>query len=203
MVSYPRKTKLIQQGSPVSGIFFIYSGKVKVYMEGRNGSEQIIRFAKDGHILGHRGYTGGKLYNISVSTLEDSVFCFFEKDFFLKLIAENHKLTYDLLFFYAEELRHTDDRLRKMAELSLKERVADAILMILNCFGTEGDTKTLAYTISRIDLAKLTGSVPDVISRQLADLAKSGIINLKGKKIEVPDLEKLKEAASYPEFQVK
>ena len=44
------------EGAPVNGLFFILKGKVKVFRTGINGREQIVRFAKEGEIIGHRGF---------------------------------------------------------------------------------------------------------------------------------------------------
>jgi len=48
--------QFIMEGAPVNGLFFILKGKVKVFRTGINGREQIVRFAKDGEIIGHRGF---------------------------------------------------------------------------------------------------------------------------------------------------
>lgn len=191
-----RKGYIFRQDEPVQGIFFILNGKVKVTSTGKQGREQIIRFAKAGDILGHRGFSSGeKIYRISAVALEDTIVCFIPTSAYLDLLHMNNELAYSMLFFYAEELGKMDAWLRKMVELTMKQKVADALLMVYEAFGTGQDGRTLAYQISRRDIANTAGSVPDVVSRLLAELARDGVLALQGKKIIVPDFDKLREAA--------
>ncbi|HVS94567.1 MAG TPA: cyclic nucleotide-binding domain-containing protein, partial [Mucilaginibacter sp.] len=43
---------LFKEGDPVTGVYFVYSGSVKVYKRWDEDKELIVRFAKDGAILG-------------------------------------------------------------------------------------------------------------------------------------------------------
>ena len=57
-----RKGKTIfKEGDPVEGIYFMYTGWVKIHKEWTHPKELILRFAGAGEIIGHRGTTeGGK-----------------------------------------------------------------------------------------------------------------------------------------------
>src|SRR6201986_5205988 len=61
---------LFKEGEPVTGEYFVYSGSVKVYKKWDEDKELIIRFAKGGAMLGHRGLGGNLVYPISASALE-------------------------------------------------------------------------------------------------------------------------------------
>src|ERR1700732_1107158 len=61
---------LFTEGEKVNGIFFIYSGSVKVHKQWINEKELILRFAKTGDIVGHRGLVGGDTYPIAATALE-------------------------------------------------------------------------------------------------------------------------------------
>ena len=52
---------LFKEGEVVTGIYFIYSGKFKVHKKWGDEKELIVRLAKDGDILGHRGL-GSDIY---------------------------------------------------------------------------------------------------------------------------------------------
>ena len=53
-----KSQQFIMEGTPAHGLFFTYKGKVKVAKTGADEREQIVRFAKDGDIIGHRGGFG-------------------------------------------------------------------------------------------------------------------------------------------------
>src|SRR5690349_15426469 len=68
-----RKGKpVFEEGEKVKGIFFIYSGSLKIHKQWVDGKELVLRFAKKGDIAGHRGLGGGDLYPVSATALEDS-----------------------------------------------------------------------------------------------------------------------------------
>ena len=58
-------------GQKVEGLYFIKSGKVKVTREAEKGQERIVRLARDGMILGHRGFDGNWHYPVSAVALTD------------------------------------------------------------------------------------------------------------------------------------
>ncbi|HVU83344.1 MAG TPA: cyclic nucleotide-binding domain-containing protein, partial [Puia sp.] len=80
---YYKKGELIfREGEEVKGIYFIYSGKVKVHKKWGEEKELIIRFAQKGDILGHRGL-GQQVgnYPISATALEPVQVCYIDLTF--------------------------------------------------------------------------------------------------------------------------
>lgn len=128
---------IIHQGHPVFGIYFICKGKVKVYKRGPRNKEQIIRLAKTGDILGHRGYGGELVYPIGARALEDSYIAFFENDLFIKISKNNALFSYNLMMFYADELKKSEMKVRNMGLMNFKEKVVDALLYIFSVYGTK------------------------------------------------------------------
>ncbi len=63
-----KNQQFILEGAPLNGLFFIYTGMVKVTKTSINGREEIVRFATDGNIVGHRGFGTGNRYRISASS---------------------------------------------------------------------------------------------------------------------------------------
>ena len=73
---------IFKEGDPVTGIYFVNSGKVKVYKKWDKDKELIVRFAKEGSLFGHRGLGKGGNYPISASALEPTVVCYVDIAFF-------------------------------------------------------------------------------------------------------------------------
>src|SRR5439155_14909762 len=61
--------QLFNEGEKPKGIYFIYSGAVKVHKQWIDGKELILRFAKTGHTVGYRGQGAEDLYPISATAL--------------------------------------------------------------------------------------------------------------------------------------
>ena len=61
---------------------------------GVDDKEQIVRFAIDGDVIGHRGGFGStSYYSISAETLEDSTLCYFSKKDLKHILLKNPRLS--------------------------------------------------------------------------------------------------------------
>lgn len=184
------------EGNPVFGIYFIKEGKVKVTASGHRNREQIVRLAKDGHILGHRGL-GGDFYPVSAVSMEDTTLCFFENKILHEAFMANPEFTYELMMFYSKELRKAEIRMKHLTQMNVREKTADAILFIKEAFGINKDGHTLNVSISREEIAELAGTSVGQIIHNLSDFQKEKIIIKKGKKIQILDEKKLSSIVSF------
>ncbi len=188
---YKKNQLIFKEGDVTMGIYFIQKGKVKVYKE-TNYRGQIVRLAKDGDILGHRGFGGNNKYTISASTLEDSWICFISQDMLFRLMESNVLFSINMMLFYANELKKTEVKLRNMAVMTVRERIADALLSIMEKFGLKnGENYYLAVDLSRKEIAEIAGTYPEQVSRYISEFKKEKILNLEGKRIILLQPEKL------------
>jgi len=175
---------LFKEGEEVRGIYFVYSGKVKVHKKWNGDKELILRFANKGAIVGHRGLRGDKFYPVSATALEPTTVCFISLDFFMKSLKVNHDFTLNLLNFFAAELKESEKRMRNMAHMSVKGRLAYALLLLKNKFGITSDGH-LDISISRQDLASYVGATYETVFRTLTELVNDKVISLSGKSISI------------------
>jgi CRP-like cAMP-binding protein len=197
-----KKTLLIKKGKPlftvgeeVKGIFFLYSGVVKIHAPWTDGREMIFRFARGGEIAGHRGLGGNALYPVSATALEDTMACFAGNDFLELSMKANPSLTYTLMHFYATELQRAEKRLRDITHMEVKGRIAGALLDILQTFGTDND-QFLALKLTRQDIAAYAGTTYETVFKFFAELTATGIITTSGKDIRINRPEKLTQLAA-------
>jgi len=175
---------LFKEGNQVTGIYFVYSGNIKVYKQWDAEKELIIRFAKEGAILGHRGIGDDLIYPISAASLEDSVICYVDMKFFESTLRVNSELTYQLVNFFARELRVSERRMRDLAHMPVKGRVADALLKLQTQFGVT-DSGFINITLSRQDLASYAGATYETVFRVINELVSENMISLTGKSIAI------------------
>lgn len=181
---------IFKEGDPVTGIYFVFSGSVKVYKKWDDDKELIIRFAKDGAPFGHRAIGKNDAYPISAAAIEPSVVCYFDMDFFNASLKVNPNLTYQLLMFFADELRESERRMRNLAHMPVKRRVAEALLALKNLFGTTKDG-FINIDLSRQDLASYAGATYETVFRMINELVNDKFISLSGKSIRIIDSDAL------------
>ena len=146
-VKFKKNEDVITAGDPVKGIFFIESGIVKVSLI-RNNEERIIRLAKEGDILGHRGFGEELNYPVTVKALSDVSLTFIPMNIFNKVLQANPELLFKMMMFFAEELKNSEKGMQGMLHLSVIERISTAIMFNIDAFGLDGDN-LLNYTLSR------------------------------------------------------
>jgi CRP/FNR family transcriptional regulator len=175
---------LFKEGDPVTGVYFVYSGSVKVYKKWDEDKELIIRFAKGGAILGHRGLGNNLVYPISAAALEPSVVCFINMPLFEALLKTNSEFSAQLLHFFAQELCESEKKMRNLAHMPVKGRVAEAFLYLKGLFG-EDEKGFINFDLSRQDLASFTGATYETVFRMINELVKEKLIKLSGKSIAI------------------
>ncbi|WP_282124262.1 Crp/Fnr family transcriptional regulator [Algibacter mikhailovii] len=186
--------QFIMEGAPVNGLFFILKGTVKVFRTGINGREQIVRFAKEGEIIGHRGFGTEEYYSIGAIALQDSVLCYFSKEDLQDALLETPKFAYDLMLFYADELNRSENKVKSISQMTVRERVIDTLLYINRKFG---DLKGfLNLPLSRREYADYAGTTEEQVIRVFSALKKEKLIAAQGKKIGINDIQLLKKEIS-------
>lgn len=193
--------QFILEGAPVHGLFFVHKGKAKVTKIGIYGREQIVRFALEGEIIGHRGLGAGNRYPISASALEDSVLCNFTNDVLNDMLHEIPDLTYDLMLFYAEELNRSETKVRKIAQMTVREKVIDTLLHISSKFG-QADDGYFNIALSRKDIADYAGTTEEQVIRVLSSLKKEELIRTSTKSIGIVNYNLLKKEIADHHFFV-
>jgi CRP-like cAMP-binding protein len=179
-----RKGELIfKEGEQVKGMYFVIEGVVKVHKHWIDEKELIIRFAKENDIIGHRGLsTHSDVYPISATTLTNSTICFLDLPFFYSTLKVNLSFMYDFMMFFADELSLSEQRMRDLAHMPVKERVIKTLLTIEKKFGVN-EEGFINFDVSRQDIAAYTGAAYETVYKLLAEFSNSGLIKTEGKKI--------------------
>jgi CRP-like cAMP-binding protein len=182
---------IFKEGDAMTGIWFIYKGKFKVHKQWGNDKELIVRLARDGDIVGHRGMGGDNIYPISATALGPSEVCFVDLDFFLATLKVNPQFLFELTMFLASELKESEKRMRNLAHMPVIGRIATSLLGLQEKFGMD-EAGNIKMELSRQDFASYAGTTYETVFRLLNELAAANTIRVNGKHIQVIDEEKLR-----------
>jgi CRP-like cAMP-binding protein len=182
--------QFIIEGAPIQGLYFIYKGKVKTVKTGINGREQIVRLTKEGDTLGFRGFGTSKRYLIGAYALEDTVLCNFSNEIMLDILHNVPEFTFDLMLFYADELNKSENNIRKIAHMNVRERVIDTLLYLHRKFGQLNGM--IELELSRKEIADFAGTTEEQVTRVISSLKKESQIKTVGKKIGLLQVAKLR-----------
>ncbi len=182
---------LFHEGSFSHGLFVVYSGKVKVFKLGADGKEQIVRLARSGELLGYRSLISGEKCNATAEALENTVACHIPKETLFEFMRSNPGLSLKFMELLAKDLRQAEEKITHLAQDSVRQRLAQTLLLLQENFGFAADGKTLDIILSREDLASIVGTATETVIRLLSEFKKDAMIDLVEKKIVILDRDNL------------
>jgi len=187
-VEFKAGETIFKEGGKAENIYMVKHGRVKVYSNYTPEIEMIARFATDGQIIGHRGFGEDFTFSVSAVALSETSVFVLPMEVFQSLLKANNLFCYYFMLFFTEELRRSERMSKNQLNMTVKQRVAQAIRMNTENFGfTPEDESLLAFTITRKDMASIASTTYESVIRSLADLQKDGVIQIEGKQLRITD----------------
>ncbi|WP_299861186.1 Crp/Fnr family transcriptional regulator [uncultured Hoeflea sp.] len=190
-------TELVGESQEANSYANIIAGVVKLTKMMADGRQQIVglQFAPD--FLGRpfRADSG-----ITADAATDVNVCSFPKAVIDRMIRETPELEHKLLEQTLKELDEARDWMLTLGRKTASEKVASFVYLIATHINPEAETESASFDLplTRSDIADFLGLTIETVSRQLTKLRKDGIIEIRNnRRVDVPDLAKLAERASY------
>jgi CRP/FNR family transcriptional regulator, polysaccharide utilization system transcription regulator len=181
---YKRGDILYQEGNRISGFFCVNSGIIKVFKTGFDGKEQIIRFAKKGDIIAYRSVLSNELACTSAKVIEDCAVCFIPSEILISFIKTNPAYALELLKLACHELGEANSFITDIAQKTVRERLAEVLLFLVNDFGLDSDN-FLNISLTREELANIVGTATESVIRLLSEFKSDKLVELNGRKIKI------------------
>lgn len=185
---YSKGQIVFYEGNNPYGVYCVNKGKIKIYKISESGKEQIVRFAKEGDILGYRSLISGQQYRASGEALTDAIICFIPKEILFDLIEKDRPFSLRFMKFLCAELGDAENRMLNLSQKPVTERLAEVLLILKEKFGVEPDNKTIKVSLTREDLANFVGTATETIVRLLKELKEKELIDVDGRKIKLLDV---------------
>ena len=195
---YKKGEIIFREGAFPDGIFYIKSGKIKKYKLDKDGKEQIIYVANTGELFGYHAILSEDRYPDSAGALEESKIAFIPKEDFLETLNQSEVLSRRLLKTLSHEFAVLANSLTMFAQKSVRERLALQLIVIREKYKVNFHAgMPVEINMSRDDLASLVGTARENVVRVLSEFKEAGILETKGRKIIVHDVNKLIAIANY------
>lgn len=193
---YKRGQVIFRENAYPHGMFCINNGKVKISKTGTDGKEHIVRFAKDGDIIGYRSLLGGEAYTASAYAIVDTDICYIPRETFFQILENNMNFALQVMKRLSTDLKTAEEKIINIAQKPVRERIAEALLYLKEIYGVEEDQKTLNVILKREELANMVGTSLETTIRLLSEFNKEKLVLLNGKKITILNHKKLLRTAN-------
>jgi len=190
---------LFRAGDVGDGCYRLDEGLLKVSLISSEAEERIIAILKPGAIVGDLAVMDGLPRSATVVAFTDCKLHFISRALF-ELFAHNHPKIYEhLVKVLATRLRDTDETIASLAFLSMKGRLARALLELSENLGQESDSGAIRipYMISQRDLAAMAGVARENTNRVLTEWERMGLVTKSSGHYQINDTERLKEESDW------
>lgn len=189
---------IFREGAYPAGIFYIKAGKVKKYKLDKEGKEHIIYVANRDELLGYHAILSEDRYPDSAAAIEESRIVFIPKEDFLAALNQSAILNKRLLKTLSHEFAVLANSLSMFAQKTVRERLALQLIVLREKYKENFKPgMPVEINMSRDDLANLVGTGRENVIRVLTEFKESGILQTKGRKVIIHDVNQLIGIADY------
>lgn len=173
--TYARDELLFMQGQPVRNLVLIQSGSVKSTQLSPNGNEVILWMNGSGDTVGVPGDPAACSHTCSARAMEQCRALTWEYARLQDLLAEYPQIRNNISQILSSRLNELEERFREVATEKVAKRVALALLRLLKQVGKESPGG-IEVSLSREELAQMTGTTLFTISRLLSRWGEDGFV---------------------------
>ncbi len=183
---------LFMEGDTPSHLYYVVSGKIKVFKSNETGKELIVDIYKEGDFFGYVELIEGCKHKEFAMAIENSEVALIPKEDFYQLLYSDHDIALIFINLLAKSYSDAEEKLIHLAYNSARKRVAEAIIFVYEKYQKEGEPK-LMFNLMRENISSLSGISPESVSRNLSDFRDQGLIETHNGNLRILDLEKLKQ----------
>lgn len=182
MTTYPKGAVLQRPEQPLEGLYFVKTGKLRLYTLHESGKEYTIGILKKGNSFGSTNIFDLGTKNTFIECIEESLVCHFENRQLEDFLYNRPQLMLGIMKTLGKKVEEQQEMLEELAFYDLRHRVLFWLKKLSLEFGIrEGEYYIIDLPLSHQDLANMVGATREGVSAILSALSKEGLI-LSGRK---------------------
>jgi DNA-binding response OmpR family regulator len=188
---YRKKQILYSEGQRPKAVYYVISGKVKIFKANDDGKELITNIFSKGDYFGYTYILEEISYKENAQILEDAQLMLIPKDDFITLISTDFTVANQFIKMITHNVLEKEESLLNLAYNSLRKKVAYQILQVVDKF-RNSDPETKSINLSRESLAQAAGIATESLIRTLSDFKGEKLIDIQGSTIIITNENKLR-----------
>jgi CRP-like cAMP-binding protein len=173
--TFARDELLFIQGQPVRTLMLIQSGNVKHTQLSSDGNEVLMWMSGSGDAINLQADSATCSHTCSARAMEQCKALVWEYSRLQTLLAQHPRIRENISKILSGRLRELEERFREVATEKVATRLALTILRLLKQIGKPTEDG-IQISLSREELAQMTGTTLFTISRVLSKWAEKGFI---------------------------
>ncbi|WP_071394548.1 Crp/Fnr family transcriptional regulator [Bacillus tuaregi] len=176
---YKPKKYICMQGTPLTKIFILHSGKVKFFRSDSLGREQIMSFLEAGEMFPYVGFFRSGKHPATAKVIEEVHMTILPIYQFEKILLSNPEMCIKLFNILGEKIVDLHARLEEQILHNTYEQIILLFIRLCKSNGVKyGDYYKLTTHFTNRELAHMIGTSRETISRTVNLLKKKGFLRL-------------------------
>lgn len=190
--SYSTKTMVFMQDEALDRVFFIQTGKVKIYRTDVNGNEQIVSILEKGEMFPHVGFFRKGNFPAHAEVIEKASLIVVPIDEFEGILLQSPEMCIKLFNVLGEKIVDLQNRLEEQILHNTYEQIVMLLLRLCKTNGVKEDNHYRFTTqFTNREFANMIGTSRETVSRTLTQLKKDGFISVDSAGYYLIDYDKL------------
>lgn len=197
-LSWAQDDPLYLAGEPAEHLYVLAAGRAKASQATPGGKEVVVDILAPGDLFGGLQSLGRSSYAETVRALTTTCALRLDAAAFRDILVRHPQVALRALDDTAAQLAHARAGLTAQSTDTVAQRVASTLLRLADRFGQEraAGGSLIQVPLTRHDLAGMTGSTPESVSRVMSRLRQDGVIDSGRRWTSVLDRDRLTAVAS-------
>ena len=193
---FSRRDTIFLQGDPIRHVTLLTSGSAKVIKLDQTGGEVIVRLAGPGDVVEVTGLRAQGRHCSMAQALSACTALIWEASAFQALADRFPALWRNITKVAAQRLQELEERYREISTEPVATRLSHQLVRLFNQLGRRvNGNGTLEISLSREELAQMTGTTLFTVSRLLSEWKERGVLTAGRECVSVHNIQALREFA--------
>ncbi len=172
---YQKRTQIISEGEPAHCLYFVLSGRVKVYLSDDKGKEITVNLHEEGEVFGELSVIQGITRTASVVTTDDSRLGLMSDTDFRACLRDYPEFAMNVMHDLVDRLVQATETIRRLGLMDVYGRIA---VLFLTQSEEHNGVRALKEKMTQQSIASRVGASREMVARILKDLKIGGYIDM-------------------------
>ena len=182
------------EGDDAERLYLVAMGKVKLVRNPVSGREVLLDILRGGEYFGTLTIFGGRAHAETAVAQTDCCILQISSEDFETVLTEYPDVTRKVLGAVSKRLTESQEVVKQLSTYTVEQRIASALLRLAEKLGeARGQGVLIQLPFSRQDLAAMTGSTTETVSRVMSRFGEAGVVKSGRKWVTIIDAKRLEE----------
>ncbi len=192
--NYEKGEFIYRAGDPGVNVYFLRSGRVKIYQNSTLGREVILWFCFPGEIFGLTEVVHSAGRAVNAQTCERAEVLCIARSQFRDYLETHSGASFVIMQALACRMRVLGDMLVNLIDDDVNSRIVKLMLRLSACHGTRvGNEVHLNIRMTHQEIADMVGTARQTVTKVLSELKLRGLLSIENHRIRIRSQELLNE----------